>query len=73
MIDKNKHSDKKRMLSNIYSKSVVLSSPTVKETTRSGLYDRLLPIFLQAVESGRPIEVQRLNYSYAMGEYSCCK
>jgi hypothetical protein len=70
MIDKAEHSARKRMLSNIYSKTVVLASPTVKETTKSILFDRLLPIFQAAAETGRPIDVHRLDYAYAMGEIS---
>lgn len=68
MIDKKKHSDRKRMLSNVYSKSVILASPTVKETTKSILYDRLLPIFEQAAVTNTPIDVHRLDYAYAMGK-----
>lgn len=70
MIDKNEHSTRKRMLSNIYSKSVVLSSTTVKETTKSVLYERLLPIFQQASHTKTPIDVHRLDYAYAMGKCS---
>jgi unspecific monooxygenase len=55
------------MLSNIYSKSVVLASPTVKETTKSILFDRLLPIFQHASDTNTAIDVHRLDYAYAMG------
>ncbi|KAF2115007.1 cytochrome P450 [Lophiotrema nucula] len=69
MIDKTAHSTRKRMLSNIYSKSVVLASPTIKETTKSVLYERLLPIFAKAADNNDAIDVHRLDYAYAMDSF----
>lgn len=69
MIDSKEHSQRKRMLSHIYSKSVVLSSPTTKATTRAVVFDRLLPIFQKSSDTSEPVEVHKLNYAYAMDSF----
>jgi hypothetical protein len=66
MMDNKDHSARKRMLSNAYSKSYVLSSPTVREATKVLLYERLLPIYQKHALTDTPLEVLDLNYGYAM-------
>ena len=58
------------MLSNIYSKSVVLSSPTARATTRAVVFDRLLPIFQKSATTSTPVDVHKLNYAYAMDSFT---
>ncbi|KAF2100965.1 cytochrome P450 [Rhizodiscina lignyota] len=69
MVDSKKHSARKRMLSSVYSKSTVLSSPTIRETTKTMLFERLLPIFQHSVETGQSVEVHSLSYAYAMDSF----
>lgn len=57
------------MLSNIYSKSVVLASPTTKETTKAILFERLLPIFQKSSDTKQPVNVHPLDYAYAMDSF----
>lgn len=57
------------MLSNVYSKSYVLASPTTREATRSVLYDRLLPIYQDSAVKGTAIEMLELNYAYSMDAF----
>ncbi|KAF2490799.1 cytochrome P450 [Lophium mytilinum] len=68
-IDSKTHSTRKRMLSNVYSKSVVLASPTARATSKAILYDRLLPIFQISSDSKNAIEVHSLDYAYAMDTF----
>lgn len=57
------------MISNTFSKSYILSSPTARAATRDVLFDRYLPILRKAVKEDRPLEVLELNYSYAMDTF----
>ncbi|KAE8345396.1 hypothetical protein BDV24DRAFT_125960 [Aspergillus arachidicola] len=61
MISSKPHSVRKRMLSNIYSKSYLQSSPHLRLISESILFDRLLPIIQEAVSSDASIEVHDLN------------
>lgn len=69
MVDSKSHSQRKRMMSNVYSKSYVLSSPTTHGTTKSILYDRLLPVFQASAENKKPVEVLSLSYAYSMDAF----
>ncbi|KAL8869449.1 MAG: hypothetical protein Q9174_004263 [Haloplaca sp. 1 TL-2023] len=55
------HSIRKRMLSNIYSKSVIQSSTDIQELTRLILFDRLFPVLNAAASDNSPIDVMDLN------------
>ncbi|KAE8396606.1 cytochrome P450 [Aspergillus alliaceus] len=61
MIDSKTHSVRKRMLSNIYSKSFLQSSPHMRLISQTILFDRFLPIIQEAVASNTPVEVHDLN------------
>ncbi|KAL2688997.1 hypothetical protein Neosp_003047 [[Neocosmospora] mangrovei] len=63
------HSDRKRMLSHVYSKSYILASPTVRETTRAVLFDRLMPIIKSSADSGKPLEVLEILAAYSMDAF----
>ncbi|KAH8672692.1 cytochrome P450 [Tricladium varicosporioides] len=69
MVDSQLHAKRKRMLSNVYSKSYVLSSPTIQFTTKSIMFGRLLPLFQGSSETKTPIEVLSLNYAYSMDAF----
>ncbi|CAG8971822.1 hypothetical protein HYALB_00001933 [Hymenoscyphus albidus] len=60
------HSIRKRMLSNIYSKSHILTSPTIQTNTLSILHTRFLPLLHQSADTQMPLEVLTLSYAYAM-------
>ncbi|OCT52351.1 hypothetical protein CLCR_08447 [Cladophialophora carrionii] len=66
MTNGKEHSDRKRMLSHVYSKSYVLTSPTTKETTKALLYDRLLPILEESSRENKPLELLELMSGYSM-------
>lgn len=63
------HAQRKRMLSHVYSKSYILSNPTVKATTKSVLYDRLLPIIEKNARSGESLEVLEILAAYSMDAF----
>ncbi|KAH8593976.1 cytochrome P450 [Bisporella sp. PMI_857] len=69
MKDHRSHAQRKRILSNVYSKSQVFSSPTTRETTKAILYDRLLPIFQNSVANQTSIELLSLSYAYSMDSF----
>lgn len=70
MIDSKSHGQRKRMLSNVYAKSYVLSSPTTYETTKEVLYGRYLPIFQGSSESQKPVEMLSLGYAYSIDAFT---
>lgn len=69
MKDKEEHSTRKRMMSNVYSKSYVMSSPTVAATTKATVFDRYLPIMQRSSDTGKPVEMLSLNYGYSMDSF----
>lgn len=61
MVDTKSHSTRKRMLSNIYSKSTLQSSPHLKLVSNAIIFDRLLPIIQESVTSDKAIDAHDLN------------
>ena len=57
------------MVSNTFSKSFVLSSPTARAATRDVLFGRYLPILENAANKKKPVEVLEMNYSYSMDTF----
>ena len=60
------HSIRKRMVSNVYSKSYLQSSPELAKISQVVIYDRLLPLLEKAAAENQPLEVLELNYATAM-------
>ncbi|KAL8687113.1 MAG: hypothetical protein Q9218_006625 [Villophora microphyllina] len=60
------HAARKRMLSNVYSKTFLQSSKEAHELTRLILFDRLLPTLDGFAAKGSPVEVYDLNYATTM-------
>ncbi|KAJ5138688.1 uncharacterized protein N7515_003536 [Penicillium bovifimosum] len=63
------HSARKRMISNTFSKSFIMSSPTARAATRDVLFGRYLPIIRKSASEGKPVEVLEMNYSYSMDTF----
>lgn len=66
MVRNKEHSARKRMLSNIYSKSFLQSSVNMKVISRTILYDRLFPIVEDAAQAGKAVNIHELNQAAAM-------
>ncbi len=62
----NLHSARKRMLTNIYSKSYLNESPHLKAISGAIIYKRLLPVVDQLALSHTVCNVHDLNQAYAM-------
>ncbi|KAI4166636.1 MAG: hypothetical protein LQ343_007891 [Gyalolechia ehrenbergii] len=60
------HSVRKRMMSNVYSKTYLQSSKDADDITRTILFDRLLPVLEKSAAEGSTVEVHELNYATAM-------
>ncbi|MCJ1242360.1 hypothetical protein MMC14_010368 [Varicellaria rhodocarpa] len=60
------HSVRKRMISNVYSKSYLQSSPEVHEISHSLIRKRLLPLLNIFAETERSVDVLELNHAIAM-------
>ncbi|KAJ5579277.1 hypothetical protein N7450_008144 [Penicillium hetheringtonii] len=71
MIGTKPHSIRKRMLSNIYSKSTLQTSPHLRIVSDAVIYNRLLPILHDTALSGRPIDVHDINSGLTMDFVSC--
>ncbi|KAJ5477470.1 hypothetical protein N7539_007614 [Penicillium diatomitis] len=66
MIGSKPHSIRKRMLSNIYSKSTLQTSPNLQLVSKTVILDRLLPLLQQTAESGESLDVHDLNQGLTM-------
>lgn len=71
MVGSRPHSIRKRMLSNVYSKSTLQSSPHLREISHAVILERLLPIIQEAAVSKNPIDVHNLNMGLTMDFVSC--
>ncbi|KAL8765872.1 MAG: hypothetical protein Q9209_007173 [Squamulea sp. 1 TL-2023] len=60
------HAARKRLVSNVYSKSFIQSSPEACEVTRAVLHERLLPSLESFAAEGSSVEVHELNYAITM-------
>jgi hypothetical protein len=60
------HSVKKRLLSNVYSKSFLQGSQQVAENSKALLSQRLLPLIQSFAESGESVEVHGMNNGFTM-------
>ncbi|KAJ5219237.1 uncharacterized protein N7498_001336 [Penicillium cinerascens] len=71
MVGTKPHSVRKRMLSNIYSKSTLQTSPHLRLVSNAVVFDRLLPIIHESVESNKPLDVHDLDMGLTMDFVSC--
>lgn len=69
MQDGKMHAARRRMISQVFSKSYILSSSVLQTTTKKILHDRLLPIIETASSTKTPIEMVALNFGYVMDAY----
>ncbi|KAI1915019.1 hypothetical protein LOZ61_001943 [Ophidiomyces ophidiicola] len=60
------HSQRKRMMSNIYSKSYLQSSPHLARISRKLLFSRLFPILERHADAGDSFDVYELNNAITM-------
>jgi len=54
------------MVSNVYSKSYISSSPAVHSQTAAIIYDRLLPVLTEQAEGDEPTEVVEIYFGTTM-------
>lgn len=71
MVGTKPHSVRKRMLSNIYSKSTLQTSPHLQTVSNAVIFDRLLPILQEAADTDQPLDVHDLNQGLTMDFVSC--
>ncbi|KAL1640741.1 hypothetical protein SLS58_006562, partial [Diplodia intermedia] len=60
MKDHHSHSVRKRMVSNIYSNSTLLSSPALENTTQTVLNERFIPVLRSAIAGSKNVDVYSL-------------
>jgi hypothetical protein len=66
MIGHSEHSARKRLMSNVYSKSYLQSSAQVAANSEILLSQRFLPLIQQLAESGESVNVHELNNAFTM-------
>lgn len=66
MTDSKPHSVRKRMISNLYSKSYIQSSPDMAKLSEEIIFSRLFPILESLATEGTPVNVLELNCAVAM-------
>lgn len=64
--DSKPHSVRKRMMSNVYSKSYLQSSKDAHAITRTILFNRLLPALESSAAEGSALDIHELNYAMTM-------
>lgn len=64
------HSAKKRLLSNVYSKSYLQGSSQVAENSKALLSQRFLPLIQKLSEAEESVNVHEMNNAFTMGEFS---
>lgn len=60
------HSSRKRIISNVYSKSYLQSSPELHKISNVMIFERLLPLLDRLATNKEPVDVLGLNYANAM-------
>lgn len=66
MTDNKAHSSRKRLLSNIYSKSFLQSSPHIHLISETIMLDRFLPLIYKAVSDNALVDMHDLNQGLTM-------
>ncbi len=66
MVNSKPHSIRKRMISNVYSKSYLQSSPEFHQISKTMIFSRLLPVLEEASIKRQPLDVLELNFSSTM-------
>ncbi|MCJ1433063.1 hypothetical protein MMC27_002422 [Xylographa pallens] len=66
MANSKPHSVRKRMISNVYSKSYLQNSPEMLHIAQVLLYRRLLPVIESLAREGREVDVHELNFAVTM-------
>ena len=66
MVNSKTHSIRKRMISNVYSKSYLQSSPELHQISKTMIFSRLLPVLQEASIKRQPLDVLELNFSSTM-------
>lgn len=66
MIDSSSHSVRKRMMSNVYSKSFLQSSSDLRKLSQEIIFGRLLPIIESSAADRTPLDVFDLNLASTM-------
>lgn len=69
MQDGRMHAARRRMISQVFSKSYILSSSVLQTTTKKILHERLLPLLETASSTQTPIEMVSLSFGYVMDAY----
>jgi hypothetical protein len=67
--DNASHTARKRLISNTFSKSFIMSSQSARAAIRDTLFGDCLPIVDKAAVDGRPVEVLELSYAYSMDAF----
>lgn len=63
------HAARKRLFSNIFSKSHLLTNPAARANTQTMLQQRLLPLVDASAKKNNPILFPEMNFSYSMDSF----
>ena len=66
IIESKPHSVRKRMISHIYSKSSVQSSPDLDKISQVMIFGRLLPLLARVAINKQPLDVLEINHASAI-------
>ncbi|KAK3689005.1 cytochrome p450 monooxygenase [Podospora appendiculata] len=68
--DPKEHYQLKRMVTNVFSKSSILSSSALRITTSAVIFDRLFPILRESSRSRKAVNIHPLDYAYSMDSFT---
>lgn len=63
MLDSKRHATRRKMVSRIYSKSYILNSVDFQTLSQILLFDRLMPVFDEAAQTGQGVDVYELGWA----------
>ncbi len=66
MANSKPHSTRKRIISNVYSKSYLQNSPEVHQISKVMIFERLLPLLDEVASNKQSLDVLELNFSSTM-------
>ena len=68
--DSKVHGQRKRLLSQAYSKSSVLSSTAIAKTSSNIIFNHLFPILNRSSTSSTPVNIHPLDYAYSIDSFT---
>ncbi|KAM7208159.1 cytochrome P450 [Naviculisporaceae sp. PSN 640] len=68
--DPKQHHQRKRLLTQAYSKTTILAASAIPATTSNVVFNNLFPILQQSADSRQPVNLHPLDYAYSVDSFT---